>query len=356
MDPGRRQPFPRAGMTAGREAAQSVVDARSLGARPVGAQGSSLIRSVRIDAPGGERTGPSDRSLFQPQNPQGDYGARSQPLEAMNGFQRRSTRTPRAENAGQASQTSFSRGPIGSQAHTPRGEGRPPQTGRSRAGRSRDSRDSDEYEPRRRKRDDKGGFDRGKRSGPDQKLWTDEELQYLKEKATQVSAQSLEYEPAEINRGTFTGMGPATASDEWGMSEMLRERLLLAKKYLNREFIQWDSKEQQGDVMAVVEKLKATRRAKPTNGDEGKAKEATSASTDGHQQAQALMRKLIGGSYEKFKRSQEKDVLGHVERYVHRNDSYYPEDEKSILQKVRSILPTEQAPRTTRGVKKDVMA
>lgn len=356
MFPRGRQPSPRAGMLAGREAAQSVVDARSLGARPEGAQGSSLIRNIRMDAPRGERRGPSERSIFQPRNLQGGNGARSQPLEDMNGFQRRSTRTPRAENAGQASQTSFSRGPISFQARTQKGGDRPPQRGRSRGGRSRDSHNSDESEPRRRTRGDRGGFDRGKRSSPDQKTWTEDELQYLKEKATLVSPQSLEYEPVEISRGAFTGMGPATASDEWGMSEMLWERLLLAKKYLDQEYIQWDSKEQKADVMAVVEKLKAIRRAKPTNGDEGKAKEATSVSADGHQQAQALMQKLFGGSYEKFRRPQEGDILGHVERYVHRNDSYYPEDEKSILKKVRSILPAEQAPRSTRRVKKDVMA
>lgn len=143
-------------------------------------------------------------------------------------------------------------------------------------------------------------------------------------------------------------MGPATASDEWGMSEILGERLLLARKHLDREFIQWDSKEQKADVMAVVEKLKAFQKPNPTEGD------TTTASGKGDQQAQALMQKLFGGNYDKFKRLGEKDILGHVERYVHRNDSYYPDDEKSLLETVRRILPAEQASKAARGGKKEV--
>lgn len=146
-------------------------------------------------------------------------------------------------------------------------------------------------------------------------------------------------------------MGPATASDEWGMSEMFGERLLLARKLLDREFIQWDSKEQKADVMAVAEKLKAYRKTNPTEGDKANT---TMASGKGDQQAQALMQKLFGGNYDKFKRLGEKDVLGHVERYVHRNDSYYPDDEKSLLETVRSILPAEQASKAARNGKKEV--
>ena len=346
-----RQPPPRAGMLAGREAAQPVVNARSLGAKPDGAQGSSLIRIFQTVAPRGEIKDPSERSIFQPRNAQGSSGARTQPLEDMHEIQRHSTRTPRAENAGQASQTGFSRGPISFQARTQRGGDRPPQ--RRRGGGLRDSQKSDQSKRQRR---GGGGRDRGERSLPKPIKWTEDELQYLKEKATLVSPQPLEYVPVEISRGTFTGMGPATASDEWSMSEMLGERLLLAKKYLDRQYVQWVSKEQKADVMAVVVKLKAIRRVKSMNGGEKEANEATSVSAGGDQQAQALMLKLLGGSYEKFKRPQQGDILGQVERYVHRNDSYYPKDEMSILKKVESILPTEQASRTTRHVRKDVMA
>ena len=355
MARGRGQPFPRAGVSAGPEAAQPVVDARSLGVRPERAQGTYLMRNVRKAAPPDETRGPSERSIFQSRNPQGGYGAHDtnglqQRSPRENNFQQRppreesarSTRTQRSENVGQSLQAGFG-------TRTPRGEGPPP--GRSRGGRSRASQDSGHSDLRRRKPFARGGSDRRDNSGPQKEIWTEEEQQYLNEKAERKSPKAVEYEPVEFGRETFTGMGPATASDEWGMSEMLGERLLLARKYLDREFIQWDSREQKADVMAVVEKLKAVRGAKRTVGDEKKAKEATSVSGDGDQQAQALMQKLFGGSYDKFKRLGEKDVLGHVERHVHRNDSYFPDDEKSLLEKVRSILPAEQASNAGRGGK-----
>ncbi len=364
---GRRQTFPKAGIPAGRETNQPAVDARSLGARP----GSSLMRSIWGDNPSGETRSPSESSISRSRNLQGSNGVQSHPFKDVNSPQERFARTenglPRgppqersarytgtqgAEIAGQPSQTRFLRDHASFQPRNPSGERRPPQSGRSRASRSQASRDSDDSEPRRRKRGAEAGFSRGDRSGPAQKVWTEEEQQYLKEKAERESPQSLIYEPTKLSKETFTGMGPATASDEWGMSEMLGERLLLAKKYLDQEFIQWDSKEQKADVMAVVEKLKAIRRAKPTDGDEKEAKENTSVSADGDQQAQALMQKLVGGSYEKFKKLGEKDIVGHVERYVHRNDSYYPNDEKSLLEKVRTILPAEQASKASRSVKK----
>ncbi|CAD6589027.1 MAG: hypothetical protein ASARMPREDX12_003565 [Alectoria sarmentosa] len=367
MDRGRGQPLPRAGVPAGREAAQPVVDARSLGVRPEIAQGTYFMRDVRKVAPPDETRGPSERSILRSRNPKGSYSAeRHYPHHDMNGLQQgsprenkfqqpplkesvRSTGTQPSENVGRSLQT-------GSQTRTQRGEGRAVQPGRSRDSRSRPSQYSDQPEPRRRKRGSRGDSDRRDGSGPEKEKWTEEEQQYLNEKAKRKSPKAVEYEPVEFGRETFIGMGPATASDEWGMSEMLGERLLLARKYLDREFIQWDSREQKADVMAVVEKLKAVRGHKATVGDEKKANEATLVSGDGDQQAQALMQKLFGGSYDKFKRLGEKDVLGHVERYVHRNDSYFPDDEKSLLEKVRSILPAEQASNAGRGGMKEVKA
>lgn len=371
MAPGRRQPFPRAEISAGREVIQPAVDARSLGARPEGAQGPFLMRRVPRDAP----WGPPERSIFQSRDLQGDSGAQSHRFEDTNSVQPRSPReelgiqqrppregsaryagTQGAEKAGQAFQTRFTRDQSNFKARSPRREGPPQQSGRSRGGRSQASRDSGNSDPRRRKRGVEGNYDKGDRRSRDQEKWTEEEQQYLKEKAERKSQKSLEYEPVECSRETFTGMGPATASDEWGMSEMLGERLLLARKYLDREFIQWDSKEQKADVMAVVEKLKAVKEDGKSNAEKEKAKEASSTSGNGDQQAHALMQKLFAGEYAKFKRLGKYDVLGNVEMYVHRNDSFYPDDEKSLLEKVRSILPAEQASKVGRGARKEVKA
>ena len=166
--------------------------------------------------------------------------------------------------------------------------------------------------------------------------WTAEERQYLEEKKERESESKVQlHEPENSSKEIFIRTAPATASDELGLSNMLGERLLLATKYLDREFIQWDSKEQKADVMAVVEKVKAVRRG----GSVVKTESASVKAANGDQQAQSLMQRLIAGEYAAFRRLGENDILGQVERHVHRNDSFYPEDEKSLLEKVRSIMP-----------------
>ena len=296
--------------SAGQEVNQPV-DARSLGARPQGAQGPSLIKKVQWGYPVEKQVSP-EGSRFQSRNPPGGNGVQSHALTDMD-----------------SSRQSF-----------PKRQNGPGQRVGGRVGRPPASRNNDDSEPKRRKRGGGQGSNRENRFGPKEEQWTKEENQYLKEKAERQSQKPEHYEPVQSSKEAFIGIGPATASDEWGMIEMLGERLLLARKLLDRKFIQWDSKEQKADVMAVVEKLKAVRGGGKPNGD---METASPTSANGDQQAQALMQKLIAGEYAKFRKSKKPDVLGQVEMSVHRNDSFYPDDEKSLLEKVRSILPAEQA-------------
>ena len=311
---GAQESFSRRSVGARRSAGQEVnqpVDARSLGARPERAQGPSLIKKALWDYPVEKQVSP-EGSRFQSRNPPDGNGVQSHALTDMDN-----------------SRQSF-----------PIRQNGPGQRVGGRVGRPRASRNNDDSEPKRRKRGGGQGSNRENRFGPNEEQWTKEEKQYLKEKAERQSQKPEHYEPVESSKEAFIGIGPATASDEWGMTEMLGERLLLARKYLDRKFIQWDSKEQKADVMAVVEKLKAVRGGGKPNGD---MQTASPTSANGDQQAQALMQKLIAGEYAKFRKSKKPDVLGQVEMSVHRNDSFYPDDEKSLMEKVRSILPAEQA-------------
>ena len=311
---GAQDSFSRRSVGARRSAGQEVrqpLDARSLGARPEGAQGSSLIKKVLWGSSVEKQVFP-EGSRFQSRNPRGGNGGQSHALTDMD-----------------SSRQSF-----------PKRQNGPVQPGGGRVGRPRASRNSDDSEPKRRMRGGEQGSNRENRFGPKDEEWTEEEKQYLKEKAKRQSQKPEPHEPVESSSESFIGIGPATASDEWGMIEMLGERLLLARKYLDRKFIQWDSKEQKADVMALVEKLKAVRGGGKPNGN---TQRASPTPANGDQQAQALMQKLIAGEYAKFRESKKTDVLGQVEMSVHRNDSFYPDDEKSLLQKVRSILPAEQA-------------
>ena len=263
--------------------------------------------------------------MFQSRSLQERHDVQGGPPGQPNRFQQR---PPRGE-------IGFQQRPI--QARGQIGDGRASKTGHNGAGRSRASRNSDASESRRRKGGAKSGSGKDRRGTHNEEPLTTEEQQYLQEKEEQESQKALEYAPMEFGRETLAGTWPATASDELGTSEMLRERLLMARKYLDREFISWGSREQKADVMALVEKLKAVREAKFTDGDEEKSREATLASGNGDQQIHALMQKILGGKYGKFKEGK-CEVLSLVQRYAHRNDSYYPPDETALLEKVRSLL------------------
>ena len=316
---GRRQPIPRAELPTDRNENQTALDARRFGARPEGAQGPLLIRRVLRDGPPSDARGPSERSIFQSRNLQGKHDVQGGPPGQLNRFQQRA---PRGE-------IGFQQSPI--QARGPIGDGRASTLGRNGAGRSRVSRNSDASESRRRQRGGKSGS--GRRRNRDEEPWTHEEQQYLQDKELE-SQKAPGYAPMEFGRETLTGTWPATASDELGTIEMLRERLLLARRYLEKDFISWGSREQKADVMALAEKLKTVREAKPTDGDE----ETSKVSGDGNQQLQALMEKFFRGAYGKIKKGR-CEILTHVERHALRNDSYYPPDEKMLLEKVKNLLP-----------------
>ena len=300
---------------------QPVIDARSLGATPEEANKPFIIRKTPVRSPSG-RQYPSEGSIFQSRNPPSGNGVQSHRASETDDFQQPFVRSKNGSQQRPHQEVL----PIDKTGPTMRSEGHPRQSGRSRISRSRAIGDGDDSAPRRRKRGLEQRSDDRNVNGPQVEKWTAEELQYLEDKKQlKLQLKFRGYEPGQPSHGVFTGVTPTIVSDELGVSETLGERLLLARKYLGHKFIQWDSKEQKADVMAVVEKLEAV---------EG-----------GDEQAESLMQKLIAGEYAKFKKLEQKDVLGDVERHVHRNDSFYPDDEKSLLDKVRSIMPAERAPK-----------
>lgn len=123
------------------------------------------------------------------------------------------------------------------------------------------------------------------------------------------------------------------------MSEVLGGRLLLARRLLDGEHVEWHSKEQKADVITLVERLK----------DEKKRTTSSSPSAEAEHQTQSLMQKLLGGRYEFTKPQQEKDILGHVARHTDRNESYFPMDQQSLLEKVRSLMPVDDIRKNKRA-------
>lgn len=203
-----------------------------------------------------------------------------------------------------------------------------------RAGRPRTSRSDEGEQPRRRKRNKEAtsGNDHGGKTSIEE-MYNEEEKEYIKQKRIREATKSTAYEPGDVKQETFSGLCPAVVSGETGMREVLGGKLLLARRFLDREHVEWHSKEQKADVMTLVEMLKEEKKRTPSSSS------SSSVDAEAEHETQNLMQKLLGGRYEFTKPQQEKDILGHVARHTDRNESYFPMDQQSLLEKVRSLMP-----------------
>lgn len=221
--------------------------------------------------------------------------------------------------------------------------------------------------PRTSRNEEGGGLSRRKRNqpagpriGPEDRtptlVWNDEELEYLKQKRERQSAKSTAYDPEGVDQESFSSVVPAFVSSEHGMSQVLTEKLMLAKGHLEGEHVEWHSKEQKADVMTLVNRLKGIRseeKQKRLNKDpssEG-TKETPSTSDETEFQTQSLLQKLLGGQYEFTRSQQSKGIMGNVARHTDRNESYFPIDQKSLLEKVKSLLPADDPRRGSKDTK-----
>ena len=318
-----------------------AVDARNLGARP--AQTIGLLEKPRLPprVPRSDlvqTVGLEKKQRFPPRAPRSEHED-VEPRE----------RQPRGENSG-IQEHAPPRRPNNFQARTPRSDSqRAPRGGRP--ARPRPPRDSEDGEYTRRRRGGgagrRGGGGGNSGGGGHVNIWNDEEAEYMKQMKERETAQTTEFNPHNAPLKGLIDYIPAIVSGKLGISQILEDSLALAKQQFAGEFIQWDSKEQQADVMTLVEALKAGKAGKYNEGKEQENDEISKAK----QQTDALLEKLWTGKYKMTRPQKEKDILGHVARQTDRNESYYPEDEKSLLEKVRSILPVDAGRAGAQSVK-----
>ena len=266
-----------------------------------------------------ETVGLQERQRFPPRAPgresvQGGEQAIRQP-RTQNGIHERAPRSGADRPFRQA------RGGDGANRRTPRAKGSEGRRG-SGTGRGRSDR------------------------GPPVDIWSAEEKEYFEDKSEREAAKLKDFDP-KLSQAELNNVRPAVVSGPRGMGALLGDRLLLARRLLNNEFMIWESKEQKADVITLAETLKAQRQPKSTQ--EGAERSPTLSETQA--QTDALMQKLWGGKYELVRPTQEKDTIGHVARQTDRNESYYPEDEKTLLEKIKTLLPAGQASNVGKGLK-----
>ena len=193
-----------------------------------------------------------------------------------------------------------------------------------------------------RKKRDGGGARSGGDRGPPVAVWNAEEKEYFEAKAESEAAKIEVFQP-RLSSANLNGVTPAVPSSLRGMSITLTDRLALARKHINNEYIQWESREQKADVVILAQQLKAGRQPKG-------AEQKSTTISETQMNTDSLIQKICGGKYE-LVRPGEKDVIGNVARHTDRNETYSAEDEKSLLEKIKSLLPAEKASRAGKSLK-----
>lgn len=338
-----------------------AIDARNLAARPAQTVGLPERQRLPPRRPMGDRepsVGLEEKRRFPPRVPRSGQEQDTEPRDRQPRGEnsRFEDRRPRggyglqARNDNSGIQEHAPRRGTDFQARPTRGGFRQAPQGRGSA-RPRPAHDGEGGVPSKRRH---GGGERGRgrnfRGNSSDfgyvNIWNEEEAAYMKQKSEEKAVRSAAFNPHDVSEQGLTAYIPAIMSGKQGISQILEERLALAKKHLEGTFIHWDSKEQQEDVMTLVEALKAEMAG--TDG-EGKEKEEEVSKTK--QEADALLEKLWMGKYELARPTKEKDVLGHVARQTDRNESYFPKDEKSLLETLRSILTADAGRRGGQALK-----
>lgn len=171
--------------------------------------------------------------------------------------------------------------------------------------------------------------------------WEVDELEYLEKKLQSEQVDYQEFTPDVVNLESLAGLGPAVAVSEWGMSEVVGDKLIRLEK------------------MKELEKppplARLTRRTPPlsiTAGDEigtpeqkdqNKAKDLKT-TTEPHpltaQRKGSLVKELLSGQYPMMGAKQSRGpVIDRVWKYGNRNETYPTSNASKLVKKVARLVP-----------------
>ena len=129
---------------------------------------------------------------------------------------------------------------------------------------------------------------------------------------------------------------PAFVNGGRGVKALMREQLELAERVLAGEMVQWISKGQRDDTLALVEKIK---RSDPSVIVKDKLDKPTLNKEETDKRSSALMQKIFKGDYLPPKQRREKgDALADAERQATMNSSYDPDDSEILVSEVSRVM------------------
>ncbi|KAA6415287.1 MAG: hypothetical protein FRX48_00002 [Lasallia pustulata] len=234
--------------------------------------------------------------------------------------------------------------------------GRSGGSGRS-AREGRGGRAREEREPRRKR----GNDGEAARRDDNAVEYTEAEEKYLIDKEREAIGRDVPYQVRDVSQESLVAKGPAVLMGEYGMAEMVEERLRLVarksmmegmagrkdviRRVLAGEFVRFENEQEKEEVLAEVERI-GKRGAELRSEEKGEIVEprATDFAVLEEAERKALVAALLKGEYTVEEEGAE-GLLGHLMRSTSKNETYLPKDGKVLLEKVRTLLPAAQKSR-----------
>ncbi|MCJ1320268.1 hypothetical protein MMC15_005606 [Xylographa vitiligo] len=223
-------------------------------------------------------------------------------------------------------------------------------------------------EPRRRGRfprsDASGEADGGENDDPDDFYGADEDLIDSYVECEEVWHPSNKPHPFDaVEKVALVGKGPSLALGEWGMSEIVEAKLeqatrdsliddeirpqVLAQRVVNGAWVRFRDDEER-DSVAGLAKSRAEQNAVLKSERKGEVVEPfdTTFQTLEPEQTEEITRQLLMGSYDNGGLPA---TLKDIEYRLRKSGPVSQQQKDSLIQKVRSMLPVQRAPRPVRA-------
>ena len=205
-----------------------------------------------------------------------------------------------------------------------------------------------------------GGRHGGQGGKGDPFVYTQEELAYMRERDAEPADPQIDIELAKSGVKSLVGQGPAVFLGEWGMTEIVEERLDrlapagqddggtrkqdLTRQLLKGGFVRFRDESEKEAVLQLASKL-ATTWAKEKSEAKGEVVEPMDTTFEPlDEEAKVFIRdRLLKGDYVlggEVKPSQR--LLQDALKLVRKNSSYFRKEEASITKKLGSLLPVER--------------
>ena len=184
---------------------------------------------------------------------------------------------------------------------------------------------------------------------------TPEEIAYMTEKTQREKPVPIPCDPADISTDALVGGGPAVIVGQWGMSELVEERLNrmapaglndagirrqdLARELLRGSVVRFKDEEEKDSVLAMAESI-ATKEAELKSEAKGELIESEFAGFEpfGEDWKVRFSANTLKGEYELLGNIGKEGDPQDLVRNTRRNETYLPKDGDSLAARVRSLL------------------